>query len=82
MSNKQKNSAPAKEAATVEKAEAPKVETKPKFPLATLRADSYKLFGVSTSTFDGAFSEYDGEDELPIKEAGDIRKKWRSKEVK
>lgn len=88
MSNKSKNSAPAKEVTqevieeaaeetTVVKAEAPK---EPKFPIATLREDSYKLYGVSASTFDGALAGFDGE--LTVKEAGDIIKSWLTKEVK
>lgn len=59
---------------------APVAEEMPKFTIDRLRADSSKLFGVSTSTFDGATHELDGE--YTVEEMKNIIQKWMKKEVK
>lgn len=53
------------------------VATKPdaKFPLATLRKDCVKLFGITSSTFDGAIYGKDGE--YTIAEAKRIIEDWK-----
>lgn len=48
-----------------------------KYPLARLRRDCRKLYGVSTSTFDGAAVGYKPEDEFTVAEMGDIIKVWK-----
>lgn len=45
-----------------------------KFDLATLRKDSLKLFGVTTSTFDGAM--YGKTGPYSVAEANDIIQRW------
>lgn len=50
------------------------------FPVGTLRSNSVKLFGCTSSTFDGAF--FDQEDrEYTVNEAKNIIEKWLKKEV-
>lgn len=50
-----------------------------KFKVEKLRENSMKLFGVTTSTFDGAF--YGNEKkEMTIEEAGAMLDKWLGKE--
>ena len=48
-----------------------------KYPLARLRRDCRKLYGVSTSTFDGATVGYKPEEKFTVAEMGDIIKVWR-----
>lgn len=48
-----------------------------KYPLTRLRRDCRKLYGVSTSTFDGAAVGYKPEDEFTVAEMGDIIKVWK-----
>ena len=48
-----------------------------KYPLARLRRDCHKLYGVSTSTFDGATVGYKPEEKFTVAEMGDIIKVWR-----
>lgn len=50
-----------------------------KFTVEKLRKDCSKLFGVSTSTYDGATYGLDGE--YSVKEMKDIINKWLKKEV-
>lgn len=47
----------------------------PKFKVEKLRANSMKLFSVTTSTFDGAMYGHK-ETEMTINEAGTIINKW------
>lgn len=47
-----------------------------KYPLARLRRDCRKLYGVSTSTFDGATVGYKPEEKFTVAEMGDIIKVW------
>lgn len=62
-------------AATVTK----KAETK--FPLATLKQDCVKVYGISSSTFAGATMDLpDGE--YTIEEVRTVINKWLKKEVK
>lgn len=51
------------------------------FPVSTLRDNCVKLFGCTTSTFDGAFFGCDDK-EYSIEEAKRIIKKWLGKELK
>jgi hypothetical protein len=55
-------------------------EKVPKFTIDRLRADCSKLFGVSTSTFDGATHGLKGE--YTVEEMKSIIQKWMKKEVK
>lgn len=52
-----------------------KTEQEPRFKLEKLRANSMKLFNVTTSTFDGAMYGHT-ETELTIKETKAIIDKW------
>ena len=56
------------------------VVSAPKFTIATLRNNCLKLFGVTTSTFDGATLGLDGE--YTVEEIKYVINKWRKKEVK
>lgn len=48
-----------------------------KYPLARLRRDCRKLYGVSTSTFDGATVGYKPDEKFTVAEMGDIIKVWK-----
>ncbi len=50
------------------------------FPVLTLRANCVKLFGCTTSTFDGAFFGC-ADKEYSIEEAKGIIEKWLGKEM-
>ena len=64
---------------TVEATVTKKAETK--FPLATLKQDCIKLYGITSSTFAGAtMSLPDGE--YTIEEVRIVINKWLKKEVK
>lgn len=52
----------------------------PKFPISELRKNAMKLFGVTTSTFDGA--TYGCSGEYTVEQIRDIIVKWKKKEVK
>lgn len=52
-----------------------------RFPVSTLRDKCVKLFGCTTSTFDGAFFSC-ADKEYSIEEAKEIIKKWLGKEIK
>ena len=52
-----------------------------RFPVSTLRNNCVKLFGCTTSTFDGAFFDC-ADKEYGIEEAKGIIKKWLGKEIK
>lgn len=54
--------------------------TEPKFPVSRLREKCFVLFGVTTSTFDGATYGLDGE--YTVEEMKDKIAKWQNKEVK
>ena len=63
---------------------APPEETKapgkePKFTLARLRSDCYAIFGVTTSTFDGATYGLTGEYTVDGMKA--VIEKWQKKQV-
>ena len=49
-----------------------------KYPLARLRRDCRKLYGVSTSTFDGATVGYKPDEKFTVAEMGDIIKVWKN----
>ena len=51
----------------------------PKFPVARLREKCYDLFGVTTSTFDGATYGLSGE--YTVEEMKDKIRIWQKKEV-
>lgn len=51
------------------------------FPVSTLRDNCIKLFGCTTSTFDGAFFGC-ADREYSIEEAKRMLKKWLGKEMK
>lgn len=53
--------------------------TEPKFSVARLREKCYALFGVTTSTFDGATYDLDGE--YTVDEMKEKIVKWQNKEV-
>lgn len=53
---------------------APAIKAIPKFDLATLRKDCLKLFGVTSSTFDGAMSGKTGP--YTVDEAKNIITGW------
>lgn len=59
---------------------APATATAPKFTVGRLREKCYTLFGVTTSTFDGATNGLDGE--YTIEEMKNRIAKWQNKEVK
>lgn len=52
-----------------------------RFPVSTLRDNCVKLFGCTSSTFDGAFFGC-ADKEYSIEEAKGIIKKWLGKEMK
>ena len=51
------------------------------FSVSTLRGNCVKLFGCTTSTFDGAFFDC-ADKEYTIEEANGIIKKWLGEEMK
>lgn len=56
-------------------------KAEPKFPLATLRKDCVRVYGISSSTFAGATMDLpDGE--YTIEEVRAVINKWLKKEVK
>ena len=57
-----------------------KKEMKRTFAISTLRESCVKLFGCTTSTFDGAFFGC-ADKEYGIEEAKEIIKKWLGKEM-
>ena len=56
--------------------------TETKFTIKKLRDYSLKLFGVPTSTFDGATAKYDDSETFTVDEVKDIIKEWKKKEAK
>jgi len=59
---------------------APAAESKPpKFPLARLRQDCLEIFGVTTSTFDGAMFGKSGD--FTVDEAKKIITDWQKKGI-
>lgn len=72
--------AAAEKAAAKEKAAAEEApQTLTKFPLETLRRDCMKLYGVTTSTFDGATLGMAGA--YGIEEIRSLIRAWKTKEV-
>lgn len=57
------------------------VEDVVKYGVAALRRGCFEVFGVTTSTFDGAFSGVDTSKQYSIDEAKSIIKEWLNKEV-
>ena len=53
---------------------------KPKFPLDRLRRDCLKLFGVTTSTFDGATFKLNGN--FTVEDIKEKIDKWQKKKIK
>ena len=66
-------------AAEVTETPAAKVEKVAKFPIETLRKDCVKLYGISTSTFDGAMFGKSGE--YSIEEARTLIENWKKEVV-
>lgn len=64
--------------AAAESAAATPVGASVKYPLTRLRRDCRKLFGVSTSTFDGATAGRKSGEEFTVTEMGEIVKKWQN----
>jgi hypothetical protein len=62
--------------AAVSESTAPAKSTERRFDIASLRANSVKLFGCTSSTFDGAFYGKDKEQKYTTAEADEIIKKW------
>lgn len=58
----------------------PDKKTEQKFPVATLRDNCVKLFGCTSSTFDGAFFGRE-ETALSIEAANNVIKGWLRKEI-
>lgn len=52
-----------------------------KFPLETLRRNCVKLFGCTSSTFEGTFFNADKEKEYSIAEAKSIIEKWMKRGI-
>lgn len=55
---------------------------RPKFSVAKLRENCKKLFGVTTSTFDGATHNIEKSKNYSIAEMKKIIEDWKKKEVK
>ncbi len=53
-----------------------------KYPLARLRRDCRQLYGISTSTFDGASLGRKPTDEFTVAEMGRIIKDWKDTPIK
>lgn len=73
MANNNKVSGAAAESAAATPTTAPV-----KYPLARLRRDCRQLYGISTSTFDGAATGRKPTDEFTVAEMGQIIKTWQS----
>ena len=56
------------------------VSTEPKYSIEKLRSNCLKLFGVTTSTFDGATHGLNGE--YTVKEMKNVIDKWRNTTLK
>jgi len=56
------------------------VESAPKFPIEKLRYNCFALFGVTTSTFDGATHGLNGE--FTVDEMKKTIEKWQNKAIK
>jgi hypothetical protein len=67
------------EAVTQESAPAPAPKSEPAFPLDRLRLDCRRLFGVSTSTFNGAARGLTGE--FTVQEIRGTIQNWQNKRV-
>jgi hypothetical protein len=66
-------------------AEVTKSDEKPKdreFPINVLRSNSIKLFGITSSTFDGAFFGEDASVKITIADAQKKINTWLGKEIK
>ena len=57
-----------------------KTETAPKFSIEKLRSNCLKLFGVTSSTFDGATYGLDGE--FTVEEMKNTIDKWKKSKIK
>lgn len=53
-----------------------------KYPLARLRRDCRELYGISTSTFDGATVGRKPTDEFTVAEMGQIIKEWQDTPIR
>lgn len=78
MAKQENASAVASATEKVSSSATPKKEQR--FPVSTLRTNCVKLFGCTTSTFDGAFFGC-ADKEYSIEEAKGIIKKWLGKEM-
>lgn len=76
MEKKKKPESPEAEAET--KAEQP-AQVTPKFTIERLRKECYRIFGVTTSTFDGA--TYGLKDKFTVEEMQKHLDEWRKKRV-
>lgn len=65
-----------------ERADATPAKATVKYPLARLRRDCRKLYGISTSTFDGAAAGRKPTDEFTAAEMGQIIKDWQSTPIR
>lgn len=54
--------------------------TEKEFSIASLRGNCAKLFGITSSTFDGAFFNADNR-KYSISEAKELISKWQGKEI-
>lgn len=77
MASNNKVSGAAAESAAVTPATAPV-----KYPLAHLRRDCRQLYGISTSTFDGATAGRKPTDEFTVAEMGQIIREWQDKPIR
>lgn len=65
-----------------ESAVATPTTTPVKYPLSRLRRDCRKLYGVSTSTFDGATVGRKSDEEFTVAEMGEIVKSWKNAPIR
>ena len=82
MSNSTKQAETAETAAAVAAVETPAAPAATKYPASRLRKDCFALYGVSTSTFDGANVGVAGDAEFTVEEMRERIKKWQASPVK
>lgn len=58
----------------------PATQAEPEYDMHTLRKHCMKLFGITTSTFDGAFMGHN--EPMTVRSAKAILKKWKKEEIK
>lgn len=67
---------------TAENAVAAPAKAPVKYPLSRLRRDCRKLFGISTSTFDGATVGRKPDEEFTVAEMKEIVKTWQNAPIR